>query len=1012
MVNLTRLLYGLCLTLLLCLFVTGQDSTQWPLKDDGLNEVVQWDHYSFQVHGQRIFVFSGEFHYWRIPVPDIWRDILEKIKAAGFTAFAFYSSWAYHAPNNHTLDFSTGAHDIVPLYELAKELGLYIIVRPGPYVNAEANAGGFPLWLTTGEYGTLRNNDTRYTKAWTPYFTKVSEITSKYQVTDGENAMVYQIENEYGNQWEGSAVDRVPNETAIHYMELLEANARANGIVIPLTSNDPNMNTHSWGSDWSDEGGNVDVAGVDSYPSCWTCDLSQCTSTNGEYVAFSVMNYFDYFEESSPTMPSFMPEFQGGSYNPWGGPEGGCAENSDADFANLFYRWNIGQRVTAMSLYMLFGGTNWGSLAAPVTASSYDYSAPISEDRSIGSKYYETKLLALFTRCAKDLTVTDLIGNGTQYTDNGAVRAYELRNPETNAAFYATFHLNTSVATNEAFHLKVNTSSGALTIPRYGGKLRLNGHQSKILVTDFRFGSNTLLYSTAEVLTYAILDKTPTLVLWVPTGESGEFSVKGAKKGTVKQCEGCSGVKFWKEDGGLTVSFTQSYGMTVLQLDNNVRVILLDRTAAYKFWAPALSNDPLVPETESILVEGPYLVRSAAIEKKKLTLTGDVVNATTLEVFAPKAVKSITWNGKAVKTHRTEYGSLKGHLSAPQSVTLPKFESWKFKDSLPERFPDYDDSGAAWVDADHMTTLNPRTPTTLPVLYADEYGFHNGIRLWRGYFNGTATGAFINVQGGSAFGWSAWLNGEFLDSFLGDASLEQGNLTLAFSNVTLNTEKPNILLIVHDDTGHDQTTGALNPRGILESRLIGSSTGFSHWRIAGTAGGESNIDPVRGTYNEDGLYGERVGWHLPEFDDSDWKKVSSKESSTSLLSVQGATVKFFRTTVPLDLPSQQDISVSFILSTPSSSSKAYRAQLFVNGYQYGRYHPHIGNQVVYPVPPGILNYKGENTISVAIWAQTEDGASLGLDWKVNYVADSSLDTRNVGGEELRPVWTEKRNDYA
>ena len=220
------------------------------------------------------------------------------------------------------------------------------------------------------------------------------------------------------------------------------------------------------------------------------------------------------------------------------------------------------------------------------------------------------------------------------------------------------------------------------------------------------------------------------------------------------------------------------------------------------------------------------------------------------------------------------------------------------------------------------------------------------------------------------------------------------------------------MLIVHDDTGHDQTTGALNPRGILESRLIGSSTGFSHWRIAGTAGGESNIDPVRGTYNEDGLYGERVGWHLPEFDDSDWKKVSSKESSTSLLSVQGATVKFFRTTVPLDLPSQQDISVSFILSTPSSSSKAYRAQLFVNGYQYGRYHPHIGNQVVYPVPPGILNYKGENTISVAIWAQTEDGASLGLDWRVNYVADSSLDTRNVGGEELRPAWTEKRNDYA
>lgn len=60
--------------------------SQWPLHDNGLNEVVQWDHYSFKVNGKRLFVFSGELHYWRIPVPDVWEDLLEKIKAAGFTA--------------------------------------------------------------------------------------------------------------------------------------------------------------------------------------------------------------------------------------------------------------------------------------------------------------------------------------------------------------------------------------------------------------------------------------------------------------------------------------------------------------------------------------------------------------------------------------------------------------------------------------------------------------------------------------------------------------------------------------------------------------------------------------------------------------------------------------------------------------------------------------------------------------------------------------------------------------
>lgn len=110
---------------------------QWPLHDNGLNDVVQWDHYSFKVNGKRLFVFSGEIHYWRIPVPEIWEDLLEKIKAAGFTAFAFYGNWGYHSANNGTVDFDSPAHDFTKLYEIAERVGLYVITRPGPYVNAE-----------------------------------------------------------------------------------------------------------------------------------------------------------------------------------------------------------------------------------------------------------------------------------------------------------------------------------------------------------------------------------------------------------------------------------------------------------------------------------------------------------------------------------------------------------------------------------------------------------------------------------------------------------------------------------------------------------------------------------------------------------------------------------------------------------------------------------------------------------------------------------------------------------
>jgi beta-galactosidase GanA len=210
-----------------------------------------------------------------------------------------------------------------------------VIVRPGPYVNAEANAGGFPLWLTTGAYGTLRDDDPRYTAAWKPYFSKFSEITSKHLITNGGNAIVYQIENEYGEQWDDVS-SKTPNAAASRYMQSLEDTARENGIDVPLIANDPNMNTKSWSEDFAPNAtGNVDVAGLDSYPSCWSCNLDECTGTNGKYVPYQVINYYDHFQEVSPTQPSFFPEFQGGSYNPWGGPEGGCPADIGADFANL-----------------------------------------------------------------------------------------------------------------------------------------------------------------------------------------------------------------------------------------------------------------------------------------------------------------------------------------------------------------------------------------------------------------------------------------------------------------------------------------------------------------------------------------------------------------------------------------------------------------------------------------------------------------------------------------------------
>ncbi len=102
-----------------------------------------------------------------------------------------------------------------------------------------------------------------------------------------------------------------------------------------------------------------------------------------------------------------------------------------------------------------------------------------------------------------------------------------------------------------------------------------------------------------------------------------------------------------------------------------------------------------------MLVSGPYLVRSAAFSPDDCTLqlTGDIDNTTTIAVFAPNNVASLEWNGKVVQTSRTEYGASTATLNGPDvgAINLPALTDWKAHDSLPERWPDYDDSGIAWV---------------------------------------------------------------------------------------------------------------------------------------------------------------------------------------------------------------------------------------------------------------------------------------------------------------------------
>src|ERR1700758_1801288 len=103
---------------------------------------IAFDHYSLMIDGNRVFIYSGEFHPFRLPSPALWLDVFQKMKAGGFNTVCCYFDWDYHSSKSGTYDF-TGIRDMDRFLSLASEAGLYVIVRPGPYINAEPDRSDY-----------------------------------------------------------------------------------------------------------------------------------------------------------------------------------------------------------------------------------------------------------------------------------------------------------------------------------------------------------------------------------------------------------------------------------------------------------------------------------------------------------------------------------------------------------------------------------------------------------------------------------------------------------------------------------------------------------------------------------------------------------------------------------------------------------------------------------------------------------------------------------------------------
>jgi len=151
----------------------------------------------FLLDGKPFQIISGEIHYPRVP-KEAWRERMKMARAMGLNTIGTYVFWNLHEPQKGKFDFS-GNNDIAEFVKIAKEEGLWVILRPSPYVCAEWEFGGYPYWLQTEKGLIVRSKESQYLNEYKKYINEVGKQLAPLQVNHGGNVLMVQVENEYGS---------------------------------------------------------------------------------------------------------------------------------------------------------------------------------------------------------------------------------------------------------------------------------------------------------------------------------------------------------------------------------------------------------------------------------------------------------------------------------------------------------------------------------------------------------------------------------------------------------------------------------------------------------------------------------------------------------------------------------------------------------------------------------------------------------------------------------------------
>lgn len=309
----------------------------------------------FFLDGEEYTIISGAMHYFRIP-REYWHDRLLKLKECGFNTVETYTCWNLHEPKENVFDFS-GMLDLEAYIDIAKELELNVILRPGPYICAEWEMGGLPAWLLNYPNLTIRCNDELFISKVERYYNELlGRIVPKLS-TNGGNIIMMQIENEYGSYGDDH-----------EYMQRIAEIYKKAGVDYLLFTSDGASSSMLQGGT------------LPEYP----CVANFGSRPNEN---FKVLNDF------RPDQPLMCGEYWVGWFDHWYEKH---HVRDPKEVAKLFK--DMIDCGASLNFYMFHGGTNFGYMNGAnyydkyePTITSYDYNALLSEAGDLTPAYFEVR---------------------------------------------------------------------------------------------------------------------------------------------------------------------------------------------------------------------------------------------------------------------------------------------------------------------------------------------------------------------------------------------------------------------------------------------------------------------------------------------------------------------------------------------------------------------------------------------------------------------------------------------